>query len=233
MNIILQHWHGTLPNWAQAAKRTMETYARAIGCEYELVTGYPLGENLGKTTQKLSYLLEKYDRYNKVLMLDMDIIATSVYDNVFDRNEIGVLHHKAMNGNARTSTAAPELFTKGMFIFYGNYVMTTKDQRQAMRKYADWDWLSTKITDDYSCDEMIQAWLMNKSMILENLEVEKICMRCTRSSNNDIVVRDKNRWDKKFSNLPEQSDKDATFLHFCGTRKKKLIPTVRKIFKGL
>ena len=34
------------------------------------------------------------------------------------------------------------------------------------------------------------------------------------ASNNDIVVRDKNRWDKKFSNLPEQSDKDATFLHF-------------------
>ena len=233
MNIILQHWNGQLPDWALAAKKTMEIYAEAIGCEYELVTGHPLGEKLGPNPQKLVYITEKYDAYDKVLMLDMDTIATNVHANVFDRPEIGVLHDRAMKGTSRTPGAAPDLYTLGMPIFFGNYIMTTREQRIAMREFADWDWLATKIVDSYSGDEIALAWLMQKAGILEGKSIEDMCMRCTGVDYRDIHFRAYNRYDRKFANQPEDSDPDASIIHFCRHRKQFLIPTVKQMFGEL
>ena len=238
MNIILQHWNGPLPEWARVAKTTMERYANWNGCDYQLVTGHPLGEKLGPNPQKLVYVQEEYDRYDKVLMLDMDMIATSSYVDVFKRPEIGVLHSRAMNGTSRTPGSAPELFTLGMPIFFGNYIMTTREQRIAMREHADWDWLATKVVDTYAGDEMVLAWLLQQAGLLDNMSIEEMCMRRSGTSYKDIHVREHNRWDKKFTNLafgadgpddPSGSDPDATFLHF-GQHRKNSIPTyVRKI----
>ena len=230
MNIILQHWNGELPDWARAAKKTMQIYAEDIGCEYELVTGHPLGEKLGPNPQKLVYITEKYDQYDKVLMLDMDTIATPIHGNVFDRPEIGVLHDRAMKGISRTPGAAPDLYTLGMPIFFGNYIMTTREQRIAMREHADWDWLADKIVDSYSGDEIALAWLMQKAGFLDGKSIEDMCMRCTGTSYKDILFRTANRWDRKFANQPEDSDIDASIIHFCRHRKKDLIPTVRHMY---
>lgn len=236
MNIILQHWNGDLPHWAVLAKKTVELYAKTIGCDYELVTGYPLGQKLGPNPQKLVYITEKYDQYDKVLMLDMDVIATNVFDNAFERPEIGVLHDRAMKGSSRTPGSAPELFTVGMPIFFGNYIMTTREQRVAMREHANWEWLATKVVDSYSGDEMVLAWLMKQANILDNLTIEQICMRCSGTSHEDIHFRIHNRWDRKFTNLAFggdhtcSSDPDASLLHF-GQHRKHSIPTyVSKYF---
>jgi hypothetical protein len=235
-NIILQHWNGPLPEWAQIAKKTLEKYCSVIGCEYELVTGHPLGEALGANPQKLVYITEKYDQYDKVLMLDMDIMATNVYSNAFNRPEIGVLHERAMQGKSRTPASAPELFTLGMPIFFGNYIMTKREQRIAMREYADWDWLATKVVDSYSGDELVLAWLLKQANILEDMSIEDMCMRCTGTSYENIKFRKKNRWDRKFTNLPFNADdscyadKDATFLHFGQTRKDYIPQYANKIF---
>lgn len=234
--IILQHWNGPLPQWAELAKKSVELYAKKIGSDYELVTGYPLGEKLGPNPQKLVYISDRYDEYDKVLMLDMDVIATDKYENVFNYDHIGVLHDRAIKGQSRTPKAAPELFEIGMPIFFGNYIMTRKEQRQKMRKYADWEWLSTKVIDSYSGDEIVLAWLMKKSGILDNIKIEQMCMRCTGSSYQDIHFRTHNRLDRKFTNLPFDFDDtcsasaDATFLHF-GQHRKKAIPTyIHNIF---
>ena len=235
-NIILQHWNGPLPEWAQIAKKSVEKYAQVIGCDYELVTGYPLGEKLGPNPQKLVYITEKYDYYDKVLMLDMDVMATNVYANAFNRPEIGVLHERAMQGRSRTPASAPELFTLGMPIFFGNYIMTNKEQRIAMREYADWDWLATKVVDSYSGDELVLAWLLKQAKILEGMSIEDMCMRCTGTSYEDITFRKKNRWDRKFTNLPFNADntcnadKDATFLHFGQNRKHSIPEYAKRIF---
>lgn len=237
-NIILQHWNGPLPGWARVAKKSVEKYADVIGCEYELVTGHPLGEALGPNPQKLVYITEKYDQYEKVLMLDMDVMATKVYDNAFDRPEIGVLHDRAMKGRSRTPGSAPELFTLGMPIFFGNYIMTNKDQRIAMRKHADWDWLATKVVDSYSGDEMVLAWLLQQANILDGMTIKDMCMRCGGTSYEDIYFREENRWDRKFTNLPFHADEtcyadeDATFLHFGQNRKHSLLEWANRIFGG-
>lgn len=235
MNIILQHWNGPLPVWAQLAKATMEKYAKKVGCEYELITGHPLGEKLGPNPQKVVYVTEKYDQYDKVLMLDMDMIATNVYNDVFQRPEMGVLHERAMQGNSKTPASAPNLFTLGMTIFFGNYIMTTKDQRVAMREYADWDWLATQVVDTYCGDEMVLAWLIQQSGILNGVTIEQMCMRCSGTSYEDIYFRKENRWDRKFTNLAFggddscSSDDDATFLHFGQQRKHSIPQYVRNI----
>lgn len=237
-NIILQHWNGPLPDWARVAKKSIEKYADVIGCEYELITGYPLGKALGPNPQKLVYITEKYDQYEKVLMLDMDVMATKVYDNAFDRPEIGVLHDRAMKGKSRTPSSAPELFTLGMPIFFGNYIMTNKNQRISMREHADWDWLATKVIDSYSGDEMVLAWLLQQANILNGMTIEDMCMRCGGTSYEDIYFREENRWDRKFTNLPFQADetcyadKDATFLHFGQNRKHSLPEWANRIFGG-
>lgn len=235
-NIILQHWNGPLPEWARLAKKSVELYAEKIGCHYKLVEGYPLGIKLGPNPQKLVYITEEYDQYDKVLMLDMDVIATNKYENVFDYDQIGVLHDRAMKGGSRTPKAAPELFEIGMPIFFGNYIMTTKDQRIKMRQCADWKWLETKIVDSYSGDEMLLAWLLKKAKILEGVSIETMCMRCAGTSYKDIYFRSNNRLDRKFTNLAfgadesSRSDPDATFLHFGQYRKKSIPDYTLKYF---
>ena len=56
MNLIMQHWNGDLPRWAQLAERTVRDYANDIGVEYELVRGHPLGKAMGPNPQKLCYI---------------------------------------------------------------------------------------------------------------------------------------------------------------------------------
>jgi len=99
-----------------------------------------------------------------------------------------------------------------------------------MRDYADWKWLSTKVTDSYSGDEMVLAWLIKKAKILDDKTIEQMCMRCAGTSYKDIHFRTNNRIDRKFANLPFDADSscaasaDASFLHF-GQHRKKSIPT--------
>ena len=233
MNIILQHWDGAMPEWAQLATKTMKRYAEKIGADYELVTGYPLGKEIGPNSQKMVYLLEKYDKYDQTLMLDMDTIATNVCANVFDRPEIGVLHDRAMKGSSRTPGAAPELYKLGEYVFFGNFIKLNKDQRVAMREHADWDWLATKVVDHYSGDEVVLSYLMYKSNILKGKSIEDVCMRCSGTSYEDIYFRKHSRWDRKFANQPEDSDPDASIIHFCRGRKAQLPSAVKRYWSNI
>lgn len=240
MNIILQHWDGDLPEWARVAEKTVRNYAEKIGVEYELVRGHPLGKAIGPNSQKMAYILEKYDQYDQTLMIDMDMIATKNYVNVFDRPEIGVIHERAMkdDGSSRTPKAAPELYKKGEYIFFGNFIKLHREQRIAMREYADWDWIATKVKDTYAGDETVLSYLFWKSGVLKDKSIEDVCMRCGGTSYKDIHFREHNRYDRKFCNLAyssadkpiDGSDADATFLHFGQARKNNIVAYVKKHF---
>lgn len=230
MNIILQHWDGDLPEWARLAEKTMRIYAEKIGADYELVKGMPLGKVHGPNSQKLIHLDPKYDKYDEVLMLDMDIIATDRYVNVFDFKGIGVLHDRAMKGTSRTPAAAPGLYKKGDPVYFGNFIKLKRDQRIELRKYADWDLFAKEVIDHYSGDEIILHYLIHKSGILKGQRYSDICMRCDGTTAENIHFRDFNRWDRKFCNQPEDSDPDASIIHFCRSRKAQLPGVVRSIF---
>ena len=50
-------------------------------------------------------------------------------------------------------------------------------------------------------------------------------------SKNDIkkIIEQFNRIDRKFGNLPEESDHDASLIHFCANRKRNLIKTIKAL----
>lgn len=230
MNIILQHWNGNMPEWAILAEKTVRLYAKKIGVDYELVKGMPIGAEHGPNSQKLIYLDPKYDQYDQVLMLDMDTIATTIHSNVFDRPEIGVLHDRAMKGTSRTPSAAPLLYKKGAHVFFGNFIKLTCDQRIELRKHVNWKLFASAVVDHYSGDEIILHYLLHKSNILKGKKFTDICMRCDGTSAQDIYFRSFDRWDKKFANQPEDSDSDASIIHFCRSRKAFLPGVVKKMF---
>lgn len=240
MNLIMQHWNGDLPRWAQLAERTVRDYADDIGVEYELVRGHPLGEAMGPNPQKVCYLLEKYDEYEYTVMIDMDMIATKQRYNVFDIPQIGVLHDRAMkdDGSSLTPTAAPELYKKGEYIFFGNFIKLHRDQRIALREYLDVDYIAPRTQNKYAGDETVLHYLIHKSGILKDKTIEEVCMRCSGTSYKDIHYRKHDRFDRKFANDPvapnafvDRSDKDAVFLHF-GQAKKNNIENVVKDMYG-
>lgn len=237
-NIILQHWVGDLPPWATLARETMQRYASAIGADYELVQGYPVGPQHGPYSQKLHYLNEKYDKYDQVLMIDMDTVATRQYDNVFDRPEIGVLHDRAMQGPfakklSRTPQGAPNLFKLGEFLFFGNFIKLRTDQRVVLRNHLDWELFAREIHDHYAGDEIILHYLLHQSELLKGKAFEEVCMRTSGASYHDIHFRSHNRYDRKFCNQPEDSDKDASLIHFCASRKSMIPQYVQKIYGGV
>lgn len=242
MNLIMQHWNGDLPRWAQVAERTVRDYASDISAEYELVRGHPLGEAMGPNPQKLCYLLEKYDKYEYTLMLDMDVIATKQRYDVFDIPQIGVLHRRAMrdDGSSMTPTAAPELYKKGEYIFFGNFIKLHRDQRVALREYLDIDYIAPRTLNKYAGDETVLHYLIHKSGILKDKTIEEVCMRCSGTSYKDIYYRNHNRLDRKFANLStasnpavDASDKDAVFLHFGQTRKNNIENAVKEMYGEL
>lgn len=239
MNLIMQHWNGDLPRWAQLAERTVRDYATDIGVEYELVRGHPLGKDMGPNPQKVCYLLEKYDKYEYTLMIDMDMIATKQRYNVFDIPQIGVIHDRAMkdDGSSQTPTAAPELYKKGEYIMFGNFIKLHRDQRIALREYLDVDYIASKTFNTYAGDETVLHYLIHKSGILKDKTIEEVCMRCSGTSYKDIHYRKHDRFDRKFANDPfapnafvDRSDKDAVFLHFGQAKKNKIEDFVKGIY---
>ena len=234
MNIILQHYDGPLPDWAIIARDTVKNYAEKIGVEYGLVTGNPMGKVHGAHTQKLVYIQEKYDKYDQVLMLDMDIVATNNYRNVFDIPRIGVLHDRAMQGTSKTPGAAPKLYKKGAPCFFGNFIKLNKEQRVALREVWNRDekFIADSVIDHYSGDEIVLHYLFHQSGILDGQRLSELCMRY----DDNLWWRKDNRWDRKFANLymhsptgpaadkewGDGSDKDASFLHFCTAQKKHI-----------
>ena len=241
-NIILQHWNRDLPKWAQLAERTVRDYANDIGVEYELVRGHPLGKAMGPNPQKLCYLLEKYDKYEYTLMIDMDMIATKQRYNVFDIPQIGVIHGRAMkdDGSSMTPTAEPELYKKGEYIFFGNFIKLHRDQRIALSADLDIDYIAPRTLNKYAGDETVLHYLIHKSGVLKDKTIEEVCMRCGGTSYKDIHYRKHNSLDRKFANLStasnplvDGSDKDAVFIHFGQARKNNIVNAVKEMYGEL
>ena len=242
MNIILQHFAGTMPKWGIEAEKTMRKYAHATGAEYELVLDFPMGEELGFTPQKLCMLQEKYDKYDQVCMIDMDTIATPEHESFWDRPEIGVLHDRAMGGHnalnavtgephrSRTYNAAPALYKEGAHIFFGNWIKLNREQRVELRKHWDHNLFVLSLKDKHPGDEIILHYLLHRSGILDGKTVKEICMRCEGDDLSKLKFRDHDRHDKKFCNQPEDSLPNASIMHFCAGRKRNIIPTIRQMY---
>lgn len=90
-NIILQHFTGKLRPLDKLSIENIQAYASRIGVDYQFVNGQVFREHLTPPCQKVHILDEKWDDYDNVLMLDIDMFATkNLYENVFNSPGVGL-----------------------------------------------------------------------------------------------------------------------------------------------
>ena len=89
-NIILQHFTGKLRPLDKLSVENISAYAERIGVEYQFVEGQVFREHLTPPCQKVHILDEKWDEYDDVLMLDIDMFVTkNLRLNVFKAEGVG------------------------------------------------------------------------------------------------------------------------------------------------
>ena len=134
-NLILQYWTGPLPEWARLAMKSIELYAKDISVDYQLVSGWPLGEFRGTVSQKICLVKEEYDSYDNVLMLDTDMVYSGIADDAFQYDGIGRYHLKAMSSHLSSKQGRywPRLYKQDSPLFFGNFIKLNREQRITLR----------------------------------------------------------------------------------------------------
>lgn len=83
-NIILQHFDGELRELDKLSVDNIKQYAYNIGADYELILGKPFRKHLTSPCQKVYCIDKKWDNYDNVLMLDIDVfIRKGLSENIF------------------------------------------------------------------------------------------------------------------------------------------------------
>ena len=131
-NIILQHFTGKLRPLDKLSVENISAYAERIGVEYQFVEGQVFREHLTPPCQKLHILDEKWDEYDDVLMLDIDMFVTkNLRLNVFKAEGVGLFadvqkrlkNRLVQHGRIESESA----------YFGGAIYKLTKQQRQSLR----------------------------------------------------------------------------------------------------
>ena len=137
-NIILQHWTGSLGPLEIASKKNIENYAKQCGADYQLIQGNQFRSYLTAPCQKLIMLDERFDQYDNVLMVDLDMfVVKDVKDNVFNVPGVGLNSKvqkdifKAMCKGKKYRSVTDR---NGPF-WGGAFWKFTNDQRKQLRKF--------------------------------------------------------------------------------------------------
>ncbi len=90
-NLIMQHFDGDLRELDKLSIENIKKYAKMVGAEYKLIRGKPFRKHLTAPCQKVHLIDEKWDDYNQVLMLDIDMFAPKeMKTNVFEELGVGL-----------------------------------------------------------------------------------------------------------------------------------------------
>ena len=83
-NLIVQYYIGDeVPEWAQMSSQLFQRYAEKHGAEYEFKTDFEYCKNHYFENLKVVYL-DKYEQYDKILYVDVDVIPENMNENIFD-----------------------------------------------------------------------------------------------------------------------------------------------------
>ena len=140
MNIILQHMDGPLRPLDVASVANMKRYAEMVGAEYELVQGRPFRQHLTGACQKVYMLDEKYDDYDQVLMVDIDMFAPKhMKENVFDLQGVGLYADTQVMLHNKIVRHAP-MFSSLKHAYWGGAIYKMdRPMRQKLRRHLGGD----------------------------------------------------------------------------------------------
>ena len=139
-NILLQHFDGKLRPLDKLSMKNMQAYAKTHGADYELVTGRPFRPQLTGACQKVFMLDEKYDKYDKVLMVDIDMFAPiSCTENVFMETGVGLYAETQQMLHRKITHHAP-MFASQKHAYWGGAIyLMGKPLRQQLRRHLGGD----------------------------------------------------------------------------------------------
>jgi len=164
-NIILQHFTGKLRTLDKLSVENIKAYAERIGVDYSFVEGQVFREHLTPPCQKAFILDEKWDEYDNVLMLDIDMFVTKgLHENVFNSDGVGhygevqkrlqgELHKRHRRINADSG------------YWSGAFYKLTREQRIALREAIplDNEWMDLYNKPYHYEDEGIIAELFHRT----------------------------------------------------------------------
>lgn len=143
-SIILQHYDGKLGELEELSVANIKRYADKCGADYELVLGKPMGPKLCVQSQKLCVLSEKYDEYDMVVMLDIDMFerAGQTENVITDIEGIGMyaeIQKQLHRGLVRTF---PLLCSLDAPYWGGAIYRLSKEERKRLRSAINLDELA-------------------------------------------------------------------------------------------
>lgn len=131
-NLILQHFTGKLRPLDSFSIENIQRYAKRIGVEYRFIEGQVFREHLTAPCQKVHILDEKWDDYDNVLMLDIDMFATKGLSvNVFDYPGVGLFAETQSWLKQRLASVGRISTNSGYWS--GAFYKLTREQRQSLR----------------------------------------------------------------------------------------------------
>jgi len=133
-NIILQHFDGELRELDRLSIMNIQSYAEMVGADYKLVTGKPFRRHLTSPCQKVYMIDEKWDDYDNLLMLDIDMFAPNgMTDNVFKEVGIGLYENVQQRLHRQIANTYP-LQASQRYPYWGGAIYKfTKDMRVKLR----------------------------------------------------------------------------------------------------
>jgi len=118
----------------------MQEYAKLVGADYELVTGRPFRRHLTGACQKVHMIEEKYDAYDQVLMVDIDMFAPKgMTENIFDLEGVGLYADTQVMLHRKITNHAP-MFSSAKHAYWGGAIYKMdKPLRQKLRRHLGGD----------------------------------------------------------------------------------------------
>lgn len=137
-NIILQHFDGQLRELDRLSIMNIQSYAEMVGADYKLITGKPFRSHLTAPSQKVHMLDEKWDDYDNVLMLDIDMFAPkNMEENIFDLKGIG-LYADVQKRLHRTIANSYPLISSINYAYWGGAIYKlNRSERKKLRSGLD------------------------------------------------------------------------------------------------
>lgn len=178
-NIILQHFDGDLRPLDKLSMENIQAYAEMVGAEYRLITGKPFRKHLTSPCQKVYMIDEEFDKYDDVLMLDIDMFAPKgMTENVFEKNGIGLYGDVQKRLHQRIASQYPMLASTDKPYWGGAIYKMDLQLRQRLRKQlgGNEDWMNNYNQPYHYEDEGIfhtlmvfgSVYLVDKDKYLDN-----------------------------------------------------------------
>ena len=133
-NIILQHFTGNLRELDKRSIENIKQYATFIGADYKLILGQVFRSHLTPPCQKVFLLDKKFDDYDNVLMLDIDMfVPSSMNENIFETEGIGLYEEVQKRLHSRLATIYKNIANLNYPYWGGAIYKMDRDTRMLLR----------------------------------------------------------------------------------------------------